>query len=57
VVRKNVVTLPSRADCLVFVRRHLGRVQDLMNSATEPEFVQLPREAFELLLNGFPLAA
>ncbi len=28
-----------------------------VNSAAEPEFVQFPREAFELLLNGLPLAA
>jgi hypothetical protein len=28
-----------------------------VNSAAEAEFVQCPREAFELLLTGLPLAA
>jgi hypothetical protein len=29
----------------------------LVNSTAEPEFMQFPREAFELLLTGLPLAA
>jgi hypothetical protein len=48
---------PTFADCLVLVRQHLWRARYLVNSAPEPEFVQFPREAFELLLTGLPLAA
>jgi hypothetical protein len=48
---------PTFADCLALVRRHLWRARYLVNSAAEPEFVQCPRETFELLLTGLPLAA
>ena len=48
---------PTFGDCLTLVRRQLWRAQYLVNSAAEPEFVQFRREAFELLLTGFPLAA
>jgi hypothetical protein len=44
-------------DCLALVRRHLWRARYLVNSATELEFVQFPREAFERLLTGLRLAA
>jgi DDE superfamily endonuclease len=50
-------TEPTFADCLALVRRHLWRARYLVNSAPEPEFMQFPREVFELLLTGFPLAA
>ena len=50
-------TEPTFVDCLALVRRHLWRARYLMNSAVEPAFVQLPRETFELLLTGLPLAA
>jgi hypothetical protein len=50
-------TEPTFVDCLALVRRHLWRARYLVNSAAEPEFVQLPREAFELWLTGVPLAA
>jgi hypothetical protein len=48
---------PTFADCLALVRQHLWRARYLVNSAAEPEFVQFPREAFEFLLTGLPLAA
>ena len=48
---------PTFVDCLAFVRQHLWRARYLVNSAAELEFVQFPREAFELLLTGLPLAA
>jgi DDE superfamily endonuclease len=48
---------PTFADCLAVVRGHLWRARYCVHSAAEPEFVQFPREAFELLLTGFPLAA
>ena len=48
---------PTFADCLVLVWRHLWCARYLVNSAPEAEFMQFPREAFELLLHGFPLAA
>jgi hypothetical protein len=48
---------PTFADCLALVRRHLWHARYLVNSAVEPEFVQFPRAAFELLLTGLPLAA
>jgi DDE superfamily endonuclease len=50
-------TEPTFVDCLALVRRHLWRARYLVNSATEPEFVQFPREAFELLLTGLRLVA
>jgi hypothetical protein len=48
---------PTFTDCLVLVRRHLWRARYLVNSVAEAKCVQFPREAFELLINGFPLAA
>ncbi len=48
---------PTFSDCLALVRRHLWRARYLVNSAPEAEFMQFPREAFELLLQGIPLAA
>jgi hypothetical protein len=48
---------PTFVDCLALVRRHLWRARYLVNSAPQAEFVQCPREAFELLLTGLPLAA
>jgi hypothetical protein len=48
---------PTFSDCLTLVRRHLWRARYVVNSAAEAEFVQCPREAFELLLTGLPLAA
>jgi hypothetical protein len=50
-------TEPTFVDCLALVRRHLWHARSLVNSATEPEFVQFPREAFELLLTGLRLVA
>jgi hypothetical protein len=48
---------PTFVDCLALVRQHLWRARFFANSAAEPEFVQFPREAFELLLTGLSLAA
>jgi DDE superfamily endonuclease len=48
---------PTFADCLALVRWHLWRARYLVNSAVEPEFVQFPREALDLLIHGLPLAA
>jgi hypothetical protein len=48
---------PTFADCLTLVRRHLWCARFLMNSAVQPEFVQFPRETFELLIHGLLLAA
>jgi DDE superfamily endonuclease len=48
---------PTVADCLALVRGHLWRARYVVNSAPEAEIRQFPREAFELLLHGFPLAA
>jgi hypothetical protein len=45
-------TEPTFVDCLALVRRHLWRARYLVHSAAEPEFVQFPREVFELLLTG-----
>lgn len=45
------------ADCLTLVRRHLWRGRYLNNSALQADLVQLPREAFECLLDDLPLAA
>ena len=47
---------PTFADCLALVRRHLWCAQYVMNSTAEPEFVQFPREALDLLIDGLPLA-
>jgi hypothetical protein len=48
---------PTFGHCLAVVRRHLWHARYVVNSAAEPEFGQFPREAFELLLTGFPLVA
>ena len=48
---------PTFADCLALVRRHLWRARYLMNSASEADILQFPREAFDLLIHGVPLAA
>jgi hypothetical protein len=50
-------TEPTFVDCLALVRRHLWHARYLVNSAADPEFVQFPREALELLLTGLPVAA
>ena len=44
-------------DCLAVVRQQLRRARYLVNSAPQADFVQLPREAFDLLFNDLPLAA
>jgi hypothetical protein len=48
---------PTFADCLALVRWHLWRARYLVNSTAEAELMQFPREALELLIHGFPLAA
>jgi hypothetical protein len=48
---------PTFSDCLTLVRRHLWRAQYVVHSAAEAEIVQFPRETFELLLTGLPVAA
>jgi hypothetical protein len=48
---------PTFADCLALVRQHLWRARFLMNSPTEREGVQFPRDVFARLLTGLPLAA
>jgi hypothetical protein len=45
------------ADCLAVVRQQIWRARYLVNSAPQADFVQLPREAFDLLFNDLPLAA
>jgi len=45
------------SDCLTLVRRQIWRARYLVNSAPTADLVQLPQEAFECLLNDFPLAA
>lgn len=45
------------SDCLTLVRRHIWRARYLVHSAPKADLVQLPREAFECLLNDLPLAA
>ena len=50
-------TEPTFVDCSALVRRYLWHAWYLVNSAPEAEFVYFPREAFELLLIGLPLAA
>jgi hypothetical protein len=50
-------TEPTFVDCLALMRRHLWHAQYVVNSAADPEFVQFPRKAFELLLTGLSLAA
>jgi hypothetical protein len=48
---------PTFADCLALARQHLWQARYLVTSGAEPEFVQCPRAALELLLTGLPLAA
>jgi hypothetical protein len=48
---------PTFSDCITLVRRHIWCACYLVNSAPRAEFVQLPREALDLLINDFPLAA
>jgi hypothetical protein len=48
---------PTVADCVAWVRWHLWRARDVVNSASQAECGQCPREAFALLLTGLPLAA
>ena len=48
---------PTFADCLALVRQHFWHARYLVHSGAEPEFVQFPRAALELLLAGLPLAA
>ena len=44
-------------DCLALVRQQIWRARYLVNSAPQADFVQCPREAFELWLTDLPLAA
>ena len=48
---------PTFSDCLTLVRRQLWQTRYFVHSASPAEYVQLPREAFEVLLNDLPLAA
>jgi hypothetical protein len=48
---------PTFSDCLALVRRHLWRAQYVVTSPAEAECVHFPREAFDRLLTGLPLAA
>ena len=48
---------PTFLDCLTLVRRQLWQTRYFVHSASPAEYVQLPREAFEVLLNDLPLAA
>jgi hypothetical protein len=48
---------PTCADGLALARRHLWRARYVVHSAPQAEVVQFPRETFELLLTGLPLAA
>jgi DDE superfamily endonuclease len=48
---------PTFADCLALVQRHLWCARYLAHSATGAECLQFPREAVDLLIHGFPLAA
>jgi hypothetical protein len=47
---------PTFVDGLALVRRHFWHARFVMYSTAAPEFVPFPREAFDLLLAGFPLA-
>jgi hypothetical protein len=44
-------------DCLALVRQQICWARYWVNSAPQADLVQLPREAFECLLNNLPLAA
>jgi hypothetical protein len=48
---------PTFSDCLALVRRHLWHGRYVVNSPVEVEFVPFPREAFDLLFTGLPIAA
>jgi len=48
---------PTFTDCLALVRPHLWRARWLVHATAEREFVQLPKDVFDLLLTGLPLAA
>jgi hypothetical protein len=48
---------PTFGDCLALVRQPLWRARSSVNAAAEAAFGQFPREAFDLLINGLPLAA
>jgi hypothetical protein len=48
---------PTFGACLALGRRHLWRARYAVHAAAEAAFGQLPREAFDLLSNGLPLAA
>jgi hypothetical protein len=45
---------PTCVDGLAVVRKHIWRARYVVNSAAEAEFVQCPREAFELWRTGLP---
>jgi len=45
------------ADCLAMVRQQIWWTRYLVTSAPQADFVQLPREVFDLLLTDLPLAA
>jgi hypothetical protein len=48
---------PTFADCLALVRRHLWCARYVVHSAADADGVQFPREAVDLLITGFPMAA
>jgi hypothetical protein len=48
---------PTFVDCLALMRRHLWYARYLVNSTAKAECVQLPCEAVDLLITGFPSAA
>jgi len=50
-------TEPTVPDCLALGRQHLWRSQYVVNSTAEAESMPLPREALDLLIHGYPLAA
>lgn len=50
-------TEPTFADCLALVRQPLWRAHYSVHSAAEPELVQCPREAIDLLRTGLLVAA
>jgi hypothetical protein len=47
---------PTFADCVALVRGHLWRAGYLVNSTPDAVWMQLPREALDLLIHGLPLA-
>jgi DDE superfamily endonuclease len=48
---------PTFAACLALVRHHLWRAWYLVNSTSEAELMRFPREALDLLIQGYLLAA